>query len=35
MTDKDLEFIKNASTKLNTLQSNKNFEKNLVEAYNV
>lgn len=35
MSDKDIEFIKAASSKLWTTQSNKSFEKNIIEAYNL
>lgn len=35
MSDKDIEFIKAASSKLWTTQSNKSFEKNLIDAYNI
>lgn len=35
MSDKDIQFIKEASSKLSTQQSNKSFERNLIEAYNL
>lgn len=35
MSDKDLAFIQNASTRLNTKQSDKEFEKQLIELYNI
>ena len=35
MSDKDIQFIKEASTKLATTQSNKSFERNLIDAYNL
>lgn len=35
MSDKDIEFIKAASSKLGTTQSNKSFEKNIIDAYNL
>lgn len=35
MSDKDIQFIKEASSKLATTQSNKSFERNLIDAYNL
>ena len=35
MSDKDIEFIKSASSKLWTTQSNKSFETNIIDAYNL
>ena len=35
MSDKDLAFIQNASTRLNLAQTDKEFEKQLVELYNI
>lgn len=35
MSDKDIDFIKEASTNLWEKQSNKSFEKNLINAYNL
>jgi len=35
MSDKDIQFIKEASTKLDTRQSNASFERNLIDAYNL
>ena len=35
MSDKDILFIKEASSKLSTTQSNSSFERNLIDAYNV
>lgn len=35
MSDKDIQFIKEASSKLATKQSNASFERNLVDAYNL
>lgn len=35
MSDKDIQFIKEASSKLSTTQSNKSFERNLIDAYNL
>lgn len=35
MSDKDLAFIQNASTRLSTKQSDKEFEKQLIELYNI
>lgn len=35
MSDKDLAFIQNASTKLAMAQSDEEFEKQLIELYNI
>jgi hypothetical protein len=35
MSDNDLKFIKSVSSKLDPVQSNKQFEKNIVEMYNI
>lgn len=35
MSDKDLAFIQNASTRLSAAQSDAEFEKQLVELYNI
>ena len=35
MSDKDIQFIKEASSKLSTTQSNDSFERNLIDAYNL
>ncbi len=35
MSDKDIQFIKEASSKLATTQSNDSFERNLIDAYNL
>lgn len=35
MSDKDIDFIKQASSKLATTQSNDSFERNLIDAYNL
>lgn len=35
MSDKDLWFLQNVSSKLDPVQSNKQFEKNIVEMYNI
>lgn len=35
MSDKDIQFIKEASSKLSTTQSNSSFERNLIDAYNL
>ena len=35
MSDKDIQFIKEASSKLDTKQSNASFERNLIDAYNL
>ncbi len=35
MSDKDLAFIQNASTRLNLAQTDKEFEKQLIELYNI
>lgn len=35
MSDKDIQFIKEASSKLATNQSNASFERNLLDAYNL
>lgn len=35
MSDKDIQFIKEASSKLSRNQSDDSFERNLVDAYNL
>lgn len=35
MSDKDIAFLKSVSSKLDPIQSNKQFEKNIVEMYNI
>lgn len=35
MSDKDIEFIKAASSKLSTTQSNDSFARNIIDAYNI
>jgi hypothetical protein len=35
MSDKDIAFIKSVSSKLDPVQSNAQFEKNIVEMYNI
>ena len=35
MSDRDIDFIKQASSKLATTQSNDSFERNLIDAYNL
>ena len=35
MSDKDIAFLKSVSSKLDPTQGNKQFEKNIVEMYNV
>jgi hypothetical protein len=35
MSDKDIAFLKSVSSKLDPTQSNKQFEKNIVEMYNI
>ena len=35
MSDKDIAFLKSVSSKLDPVQSNKQFEKNIVEMYNI
>jgi len=35
MSDKDIAFLKSISSKLDPVQSNKQFEKNIVEMYNI
>lgn len=35
MSDKDIAFLKSVSSKLDTVQSNSQFEKNIVEMYNI
>jgi hypothetical protein len=35
MSDNDIRFLKSVSSKLDPLQSNKQFEKNIVEMYNI
>lgn len=35
MSDKDIQFIKEASSKLSRNQSDASFERNLIDAYNL